>query len=139
LRAAAGNAGVPTRRSRLELLLEGQLRYLGVPAPEVEVAFAKEALQRNWRFDFAWPDRMLAVEVEGGVWAGGRHTRGAGFVKDAQKYNAATVLGWRVLRYTDREVKDWVAAEQIASQFGIAVPGRSQRILARRGQRRRRR
>jgi very-short-patch-repair endonuclease len=113
------------------MLLEGQLRILGVPPAQVELMFAKEALRRDWRFDFAWPDRMLAVEVEGGVWVSGRHTRGSGFVKDAEKYNAATVLGWRVLRYTDREVKNWVAAEQIAGQFGVEVPGRSRRAAER--------
>jgi len=41
----------------------------------------------------------IAIEAEGGVWTGGRHTRGGGYTKDAEKYNAAVVLGWRVLRY----------------------------------------
>ena len=53
---------------------------------------------RKWRFDYAWPDKMVALEVEGGVWTMGRHTRGIGFVRDMEKYNAATLLGWRVLR-----------------------------------------
>ena len=53
--------------------------------------------ERKWRFDFAFPGRMLAVEVEGGY--GGRHQRG-GFAKDIEKYNAAAKMGWRVLRYT---------------------------------------
>jgi very-short-patch-repair endonuclease len=56
--------------------------------------------KRKWRFDFAYIEYKLAVEVEGGVWANGRHTRGSGFVKDMEKYNAATVLGWRILRFT---------------------------------------
>jgi hypothetical protein len=55
---------------------------------------------RRWRFDYAWPVQKVALEVEGGVWTGGRHTRGAGFVADMEKYNAATVQGWRVLRCT---------------------------------------
>lgn len=55
---------------------------------------------RRWRFDFAWPDHRLAVELEGGVWTGGRHTRASGYIADCDKYNAAVLAGWRVLRYT---------------------------------------
>jgi len=40
---------------------------------------------------------MLAVEVDGGTWTGGRHTRGAGFEADCEKLNAAVIAGFRVL------------------------------------------
>lgn len=56
--------------------------------------------ERKWRFDYAWPDRKVALEVEGGAWTGGRHTRAAGFLADMEKYNRAVILGWRVLRCT---------------------------------------
>ena len=55
---------------------------------------------RKWRFDYALPDHRLAIEVEGGVWSGGRHIRPRGFLGDMEKYNAASALGWRVLRVT---------------------------------------
>lgn len=61
---------------------------------------------RRWRFDFAKPDEKIAVECEGGVWTGGRHTRGSGFVKDTEKYNQAAILGWRVLRYCSKRQMD---------------------------------
>jgi very-short-patch-repair endonuclease len=54
---------------------------------------------RRWRFDFAFPERRVAVECEGAVWTGGRHTRGSGFVADAEKYNTAAALGWFVFRF----------------------------------------
>ena len=55
---------------------------------------------RMWRFDFAYPDKKVAIECEGGVWTQGRHTRGAHYGQDCDKYNAAVLLGWKVLRYT---------------------------------------
>jgi hypothetical protein len=57
---------------------------------------------RKWRFDYAFPESMVAVEVEGGVWTGGRHTSGAGFLKDMEKYNTALLHGWRVYRVTPK-------------------------------------
>jgi len=57
-----------------------------------------------WRLDIAWPDRLIAVEVEGGVWSGGRHGRGSGIVKDMEKANALTMAGWRLLRVLPNEL-----------------------------------
>lgn len=67
------------------------------PAPVREYPFAPP---RRWRFDFAWPEARAAVEIEGGVWTCGRHTRGSGYGEDCAKYNAAVLNGWRVLRFT---------------------------------------
>lgn len=53
---------------------------------------------RRWRFDYAIPNHKIALEVEGGVWTGGRHTSPKGFLGDVEKYNTATLMGWRVLR-----------------------------------------
>jgi very-short-patch-repair endonuclease len=62
---------------------------------------------RKWRFDFADAKNKIAVELEGGVWVEGRHNRGSGFTKDAEKYNEAASLGWRILRYTSQaEISD---------------------------------
>jgi hypothetical protein len=63
--------------------------------PETEFSFHPT---RKWKFDFAFPDIMLALEIEGSVWNNGRHTRGSGFIKDIDKYNEATMMGWKVLR-----------------------------------------
>lgn len=77
------------------------LREAGLPQPEAEHRFHPV---RRWRFDYAWPRHCLALEVEGGVWTRGRHTRPAGFLRDVEKYNAAAVLGWRVLRTTPKDL-----------------------------------
>lgn len=53
---------------------------------------------RKWRFDYAIPEHKIAIEVEGGVWTGGRHISPKGFLNDMEKYNTATIMGWRVLR-----------------------------------------
>ncbi len=59
---------------------------------------------RKWRADFAIPSAKLLIEVDGGAWSGGRHTRGAGFIADQEKTNAAACLGYRVLRYTPKRI-----------------------------------
>ena len=73
----------------------------GLPAPITEHKFHDV---RKWRFDFCWPEQKLALEVEGGIFVGGRHGRGAGMKKDMEKYNAACVLGWRVLRVIPQDL-----------------------------------
>src|SRR5688572_23096660 len=60
---------------------------------------------RRWRFDIAWPEKKVAVEVDGGSWIGGRHTTGSGFEKDCEKLSEAAALGWRVLRVTPRQIE----------------------------------
>ncbi len=55
---------------------------------------------RKWRFDYAIPDKMVAIELEGGVYTNGRHTRGKGYENDCEKYNAALSQGWKVFRLT---------------------------------------
>lgn len=57
-----------------------------------------------WRFDYAIPEHKIALEVEGGVWTGGRHIRPQGFLGDIEKYNTATLMGWKVFRVTPDEL-----------------------------------
>lgn len=51
---------------------------------------------RRWRFDFAHEGARVAIEINGGVWSNGRHVRGAGYLRDREKVNAAQAAGWRV-------------------------------------------
>lgn len=74
---------------------------------------------RKWRFDLLIHrttgdlSRQLAVEVEGGSWVAGRHTRGKGFESDLEKYYEAMRLGWRVLRVTPGMLMDGRAVQWI--------------------------
>ena len=54
---------------------------------------------RRWRFDFAYPDLRIGIEVHGAIWARGGHTRGSGFIKDREKMNEAQLAGWLVLEF----------------------------------------
>lgn len=96
--------------SALEDALVFQLQALGAPEPVREYRFDKV---RRWRFDLAWPDRMLAVEVQGGVWSRGKHGRGSGVAKDYEKLNTAQIMGWKVLQFETSSVKSGEAAELI--------------------------
>ena len=91
------------------------IRALRLPDPVREFRFHPE---RKWRFDFAWPDRKIAVEVEGGVFLPkGGHTTGVGYTKNCEKYNAAALLGWVVLRYTSAMVREGVAYRDLEGLF----------------------
>jgi hypothetical protein len=80
--------------SALEEQLAFQIRACRLPPPQREYVFAKP---RRWRWDFCWPDHLIACEVQGGVWSRGRHTRGKGATADAEKFSVAAVQGWRVI------------------------------------------
>lgn len=79
------------------------LRAVGLPRPIRE---HRPFLDRRFRCDLAWPDRKLAVEVDGGELMRGRHNRAAGMASDCEKANLLTLAGWRCLRFTGQMVKD---------------------------------
>lgn len=83
----------------ISLALQCTLAHL--PTPEAEYKFHPT---RKWRFDWAFRAPKLAVEVDGGVFVQGRHSRGAGVKKDIEKYAEAMLLGWRVLRVLPEHV-----------------------------------
>lgn len=76
---------------------------------------------RKWRFDFAWVEFAVALEVDGGVWTRGAHGRGSGIVRDIEKGNAAVMLGWRVLRVQPRDLRTMATVEMIRKTLEISL------------------
>lgn len=73
---------------------------------------------RKWRADFLITGTKILIEVEGGIWSGGRHTRGKGYIGDMEKYNSAAMMGFTVLRFSTEQVKAGVAIKQIEQLVG---------------------
>ena len=79
-------------------------RNAGLPIPTPEWQFHPA---RRWKFDYAWPLQLIALEVEGGIWrqGGGAHSHPSNIVRDLEKYSEAAILGWRVLRVPPEELR----------------------------------
>lgn len=62
---------------------------------------------RRWRFDFAWPELKLALEIDGARWGGGQggHQLVSQMDKDHEKLNTAASMGWLVLHATPQRIK----------------------------------
>ena len=89
-------------------------QLVGLPDPTTELLFHPK---RKWRFDYAWEEQKLALEVHGGIHSGGRHTRGKGFVEDRAKMNEASLLGWTVIEATQEHIKSGQLRAWLLSAF----------------------
>ena len=94
LEANAGAVGVDAPNP-LAARFEALWQQHGGPELTKEYRFAPP---RRWRADYAIPAVKVLIELEGGIYSGGRHTRADGYKGDIEKYNAASMLGWAVLR-----------------------------------------
>lgn len=112
------------KRSRLEVLFARGWEHQGGPELVEEHAFAKELAPgasgagRAWRFDFAHLPTKTAIEIDGGTFSGGRHNRGSGAKGDYEKFLAAHLAGWRVVRLTGSQISAVVIAGMIAELRG---------------------
>lgn len=88
-----------------------QVMAQGMPEPVRELLFHDE---KKWRFDFAWPEMLLAVEINGAVHARGRHARGRGLENDYRKLGEAAVQGWTVYQCSTGMVKSGEAIEVVS-------------------------
>jgi very-short-patch-repair endonuclease len=87
----------------VEDLMFEQISIAEIVPPIREYKFLTD---RRFRFDFAFPQLMFAIEVEGGIFTRGRHINPMGFTKDCEKYALALINGWKVLRVTSGQVRN---------------------------------
>lgn len=79
---------------RSDILLERE--YHGIP-------------NRKFRFDFCHPPSLVAIEIQGGIWVGGRHSGGVGQLRDFEKLNLAILGGWSVFQLSSEMISDfWI-------------------------------
>lgn len=96
-----------------EMLPEWEFAGKEASEEDLEVVLRLYGKKRRWRFDYAIPSKRIALEIEGGIFVQGRHTRGSGYLKDIEKYNTAVLLDWRVIRSTTSTKSKTAALETI--------------------------
>lgn len=92
------------------------VRLMKLPEPVAQFRFMEG---RKYQFDFCYPEPMIAIEIEGGTFVGGRHVRGAGYEADCRKYNFAGLKGYMVLRFTASMVHSWEAIHVLKEALGV--------------------
>lgn len=113
---AKGVPAPPKPASALEMIALNRLERAGLPAPVLGWRFDPK---RRWEFDAAWVKAHVALELEGGIWSGGRHVRGKGYTRDCIKYAHAAILGWMVIRCTREMVEDGTMVELVAEALWV--------------------
>ena len=104
--------------SELEMALVTRLERHGLPLGAGQYRFVPGRL---YRFDRAWPEQFVAVEIQGGLWVHGAHSRGSGVERDCVKLSIAAALGWRVLPISKAMIESGQAVELIAQALGVEV------------------
>lgn len=92
-----------SQRERLEDGLLGEIRFYSLPEPVRQFQFA--APDRKWKADFAWPDRKILVEVQGGLYIAGGHNRGAQMENQYEKMNEAQKRGYRIFLFGPKALR----------------------------------
>ena len=124
--ADARKAGIDVPKAKCTVkgkpypMFEAMCKAHGLPAPEREYRFDP---LRRWRFDFAWPTHRvgvpIALEIDGGAWTQGRHTRGGGFIADMEKMNEAQLQSWIVLRCAPQQIENGAVFDLLKRALGV--------------------
>lgn len=107
---AARRRGLTLTLSELEIRFRALCDQAGLPQPAVN------ARPLGFRVDFLWPTARLVVETDG--WAS--HRTRAAFEEDRARDQALSAAGYRVLRFTHRQLADGPRA--VAATLGALLP-----------------
>lgn len=110
------------KKSEWEEWADGVMRAAGLPTPIREYQFISN---RKWRFDFAWPPWMIAVEIQGGTFSRGRHNRGPAMHNEYEKFNAAQTAGWRLYLFDIKHLESCEFIEVLKAAFDASVTSES--------------
>lgn len=97
--------------SELELIFAKQITVLDIPPPRREFKFMET---RDFRLDYAWPEKKLAVEVQGMV-----HRIKERFLRDVEKLAMAQIHGWRVLLVAGQDVRSGRAVSWLVTLWDL--------------------
>jgi hypothetical protein len=100
-------------------------RALKLPTPQRNFRFHPT---RKFEIDWAWPQYLIGVEIQGGIWVGGAHARPMNIVRDMTKHNLLLDFGWRVWHFTPKEVIDGIAVQHIDKVLRAAHPSLDQTL-----------
>lgn len=95
-------------------MLLAQMELAGLPAPKPEFKFHAT---RGWRIDAAYPDRLIAIEIEGAV-----HRLKDRFQRDMEKYQELFLAGWRLLRVSTAQVRSGAALRLVERALALPKP-----------------
>lgn len=102
------------KESKLERRLDQQIEDAALPAPRRNYFFMSG---RDFELDRAWPDLMIAVEVQGMA-----HRIKGKFKRDIEKRALAMLRGWRVLEVDGASIRDGRAIDWLRSLLWEKLP-----------------
>jgi len=119
-----------SQQSHLEDLFARQLDEAGIAYERQTKAIP----HRRFAFDFYIREANLLIEIQGGTWNGGRHVTGVGFRKDCEKFNLATILGFRILKADNTQTKsgellEWTKKAIVSTGKPTPQPDRPNQMM----------
>ena len=109
------------KRNRWQDAYYIQVKQAGLPLPVSEYSAIPA---RKFRWDFAWPECLILVEIQGGIWSSSKtgHTSGVGVNRDCQKGNLANLGSFCCLSFTSDMIRSGIALEQTREALRLFTP-----------------